>query len=239
MARTDVNLECTFDIAADGAVYQFMPVDIRADCNAQANGFAISVETQDRGSATLNTTPWTREQCAAIVKLLVWLRDTWNIPMWRASQWNGSGVGAHRDFPEWSSSAHSCPGDARFAQVPALIATAADYGQMAPSNGYDMLYCKDAGTGEFWAIYFDGTGHRVVCPLAEMPDPDWDEFADVQAAFGPLVAVPHAALQRLYDKRGRPSVVTGTVGPAGPVGAAGPAAPPHHHTVDAAETGES
>jgi hypothetical protein len=102
-------------------------------------------------------------------------------------------------------------------------------------GGQDMLYCEDADTGNFWAIYFDSVGRRVTCPLAEMPDPDWDEFAAVQAAFGPLAKVPHAALQRLYDKRGRPTVAVGTVGPVGPVG---PAAPPHHHTVEA-ETGES
>jgi hypothetical protein len=129
MARADVNVECTFDVAADGQVWQMMPCNVRADCNAQANDFAVSIETQDNGAATLNSTPWTPAQCDSIVALLAWLADTYAIPMWRCGAWNGSGVGAHRDFPEWSSAAHSCPGDARFAQVDGLIAAAIHHRQ--------------------------------------------------------------------------------------------------------------
>ena len=92
----------------------------------KANPFAVSIETQDHGSAGLNTDPWTDEQSAAIVALLRFLHDEWNIPLVRADRFDGSGVGAHRDHPEWSSAAHSCPGDARAAQVDGLIRRAAE-----------------------------------------------------------------------------------------------------------------
>lgn len=125
MARPDVNLECHFDVATDGEVWQYMPIDRRADCNAQANPFAVSIETEDAGASMVNMTLWTPPQCDAIVKLLAWLADVAGIPMHRAFAWDASGVGAHRDYPEWSAAAHSCPGDARTSQVPILIARAA------------------------------------------------------------------------------------------------------------------
>lgn len=132
MARADVNVECHFDVGTGGDVWQFIPVDRRADCNVAANPFAVSVETQDSGAATLNVTPWNAPQIEAIVKLLIWLRDEWGVPMVRCTAWNGSGVGAHRDFPQWSGGSHSCPGNARFAQVPDIIALAALTGEGLP-----------------------------------------------------------------------------------------------------------
>lgn len=68
------------------------------------------------------------------------------------------------------------------------------------------MYCECADHGEFWLIFFDAYGQRVSQPLKESADPDWNEYAAVQAAFGPLVKVPHDALQRLYDKRGKPQL---------------------------------
>lgn len=205
MFRGEITLECHFQIDLDGTVHQYMPITVRADCNAAANPFAVSIETQDLGGATVDVTPWTPAQCAAIVNVLHWLHDTAGIPLERCTRWDGTGVAAHRDFPQWSAAAHSCPGVARVAQVPGLIAAAAAV-QPIEEKGHDMPYCVDALTGKFWLIYFDGYGNRVACPLNETPDPDWDEYDEVQAAFGPLVPVPHAALQRLYDKRGRPQL---------------------------------
>jgi N-acetylmuramoyl-L-alanine amidase len=124
--RTDVNVECHFDIGLDGTVMQMMPINVQADCNLKANPFAVSIETQDHGSAGIDTDPWTDQQCAAIVALLRFLHVEWNIPLVRADRFDGSGVGAHRDHPEWSAGAHTCPGNARAAQVDDLIRRAAE-----------------------------------------------------------------------------------------------------------------
>lgn len=132
MSKPTVDLECHFQIDLDGTVWQFMPVDVKADCNAAANPFAVSIETQDKGSATLNVTPWSDLQVLSIVEVIAWLRDDYGILMARCLDWNGAGIGAHRDFPQWSNSAHSCPGDARFAQVPGIIALAKDYNAGEP-----------------------------------------------------------------------------------------------------------
>lgn len=93
------------------------------------------------------------------------------------------------DFPAWGQSVPAPP-------------------PPPPPTGVDddMPYCKDADTGKFWAIFFDAYAQRVACPLDEMPDSDWEEFAAVQEDLGPLKPVRHAALQRLYDKRGRPQL---------------------------------
>lgn len=101
------------------------------------------------------------------------------------------------DFPAWGQPVSAPPSDPPAPPPP-----------NPPSTGVDddMLYCESAEDGVFWAIYFDAYANRVASPLHEMPDSDWEEFADVQNALGPLKPVPHAALQRLYDKRGKPQL---------------------------------
>lgn len=80
-----------------------------------------------------------------------------------------------------------------------------------PTTGaQEMGYVRNADNGDFWLIFWDAYGRRVALPLRETEDSDWTEFDPVQAAIGPLPAVPGAALQRLYDKRGRPTPVPGS-----------------------------
>jgi hypothetical protein len=164
MGRADVGVECTFDVGSDGAVWQYMPANVRADCNYQANPFAVSIETQDRGSATLNVTPWTRAQVDALVEVLAWLRDEWQIPMVRAAHWSGSGVGAHRDFPQWSLTGHSCPGDARFAQVPDIIARAAVFGRQPPQPPAPNHPTLPAGLVPLYTEESDVNPYRITNP---------------------------------------------------------------------------
>jgi hypothetical protein len=190
MARADINVECHFDIGMQGDVWQFMPCNVRADCNAQANPFAISIETQDTGSGPLNSTPWTAGQVDAIVKLLAWLRDEWQIPMVRAAHWSGSGVGAHRDFPQWSAAAHSCPGNARFAQLPDIIARAARYGRNppAPDEEYDMAPYRITNPDRATQLIRWPSGALGWCSHAEAPlYPDAYVETDT-ATFDALVA---------------------------------------------------
>lgn len=205
MARPDVTLECHFQVDLDGTVHQFMPIDVRADCNYQANPFAVSIETQDFGAATVDSSPWTAAQFISITQLLAWLNTEAGIPLVRATAWNGSGVGAHRDFPQWSAAAHSCPGNARFAQVPGLISAAVNY-RDPPVKGRRMSHCKDALTGKFWYFGRDSRGAAFACPIDELPDAgNWDTYGPIEDIVnGPLVVVDHAVLQRMYDVRGKP-----------------------------------
>lgn len=134
MARADITGECHANVetAADGRgiFRQMMPFTRRADCNAKANAWfvkdervgAISFETQDEGAATLASTPWTPGQRLAIVEAMKALRDRYRIPMERCTAWNDQGVGAHRDFPEWSIYVgKTCPGDMRVAQIGRML----------------------------------------------------------------------------------------------------------------------
>lgn len=190
MNQTTVTLECHFQIDLDGTVWQFMPVDVRADCNAAANPFAVSIETQDKGSATLNDTPWADPQVQSIVEVIAWLRDDYGILMARCLDWNGAGIGAHRDFPQWSNSAHSCPGNARFAQVPDIIEQAKNYNATNPPTdippvvvppvmtlppvtpnppaGWVPLYSKEGGVAAL---------HRIVHPRFATEVVRWDSGA--------------------------------------------------------------
>lgn len=130
------NLESHFWIAKTGLVEQFMPVNVRADANRYANRFlkwgiyvgAVSIETESSKNAT---EPWTHDQLAAIVALLVWLRDEWGIPMRRMAAWDDQGVCWHIEFGSpgpMTPVAKACPGPARIRQVPGIIDTAARSG---------------------------------------------------------------------------------------------------------------
>lgn len=123
-ARDDIHTESTFGLAMDGRCAQFVPVDVRADCQAYANSFAASVETQDKGSATLASTPWTQEQVEQLAGISAWmsLNPRCALPLQRVGVWNGSGVDYHSKFSQWSIyQGKTCPGAARIGQVPQVL----------------------------------------------------------------------------------------------------------------------
>jgi hypothetical protein len=105
-------VESHFYIRRDGTVEQYRDTSLQADANTDANGFAISVETQgmERGE-------WTAQQLAAIKALLLWCNDVHGIPLQVPTAWDGSGVGYHTLFPGvWDKRGASCPGPDRKAQ---------------------------------------------------------------------------------------------------------------------------
>lgn len=128
--QAGVNLEPHLIIEMDGLVVQLMPFTRKADCSYKANGFyigstycgALSVETQDLGGATLNTTPWTDAQFESMAQVWAASCVKYAIPVQEVATWNGQGVSYHSRHPEWSADAHRCPGPARQAQMPALLA---------------------------------------------------------------------------------------------------------------------
>lgn len=109
-----------FQVGEHGTVYQHRDTNTRAAANADANGFAISIETWDGGDPEGN--PWNTAQLTALDELIGWCCDTHDIPRSRCVKWDGDGVGYHRMFPEWNQPAHSCPGDTRVAQFPGVLA---------------------------------------------------------------------------------------------------------------------
>ena len=103
----------------DGTLIQCMDTTDRADANWDANTHAISVETASNHGAT---DPWTPEQLATLTKLGQWLlavHPTIGHRVCRTA--TDPGFGYHRLFYEWNQSNHSCPGDARVGQFPALV----------------------------------------------------------------------------------------------------------------------
>lgn len=113
-----------FQVAYD-AIAQFMPLNRRADCNAKANSWlrkgkvvgAISFETQDKGTASLQTTEWSTEQLRWMINALTCISVCYGVWCTQPATWNDSGVGHHSLFREWSLYIKTCPGAARIRQM--------------------------------------------------------------------------------------------------------------------------
>lgn len=133
-ARDDIRSEAHFLLAMDpsteslGALWQTIPINIRADNNVKSNDRAISIETQDWGGSTVDTTPWTDFQIRWLGALLAWLHlnPRSEVPMHLVGpKWSDPGYAPHNLFPnDWSTSGHSCPGKARTKQIPDVAAYA-------------------------------------------------------------------------------------------------------------------
>lgn len=125
--RDDVTGEPTFALDMDGRACEYMETNQRADNNARANRFAASIETQDEGAATLPATPWTAPQMAQLAGMTAFLHLAEGVPLERPAAWDAGGVDGHRAFPEWSIYVgKTCPGDARWWQIPEVIELAGE-----------------------------------------------------------------------------------------------------------------
>lgn len=124
-------VESHFYLQKDGGLEQYVSTTVRADCQNDANAFAVSIETWDgypygwdNGS---DVPAFTTAQVNALAELYAWLHRTHGIPLRISRYWNDSGVGWHRKYigdPGWARSARACPGDRRIAQIPGIIALA-------------------------------------------------------------------------------------------------------------------
>lgn len=120
--KNSSSLESHFWVSSTGVIEQYMDTNVRADANRNANGFAVSIETESTAAATER---WTPEQAAAIVRLTDWLCSSYAIPRRLCDRWDGSGIGYHIQFGApgpWTPVAKSCPGPARIQQMPEIIA---------------------------------------------------------------------------------------------------------------------
>lgn len=135
--RPDITGESTFIDDMDGRMAQVVEANIRADNNYKANPRAVSIETQDRGyleDPGIKNTPWTDPQMAQHAGLSAWLHLRFGIPLERCETWDGPGMDGHRAFPEWSVyTGKTCPGDARWAQIPDVLAAAREIVAWTPA----------------------------------------------------------------------------------------------------------
>jgi len=138
---SEANGRCShFYVDKDGNVEQYIDTIYTSNADYQGNRSSVSIETWDGNrfgtNYYANATPWTASQIEALAKLLKWICATHSIPVARMANSlpTTRGIGYHRlgvvgtrvpGGEEWSTVAKVCPGDARIAQVDALIARTA------------------------------------------------------------------------------------------------------------------
>ena len=110
-----------------------MDTNVRADANGRANGYAISIETEDDGDPEGN--PWTDAQLRALIDLNVWICETHGIPPELARTPTGEGLGWHSMWgfkdplrlegpvpnPWTPSFGKTCPGRTRINQFVTIV----------------------------------------------------------------------------------------------------------------------
>ena len=112
-----------YQLAFDGTLEQYCPLERQALSQFTGNAFAISVDCQDSGfeHKPLDQDPLSDAQVQALAELLV----LHNIPLQACSSPKSGGLGFHAQFKGWNKDGRNCPGPARIAQVPAILAAAA------------------------------------------------------------------------------------------------------------------
>lgn len=128
-----------FFVAEDGTVIQYVDTKFRAACDLEGNSSTISVETWD--GATYPIRKWTPAQEKSLAKLYLWVMEMHpTIPFQLATDnrrvgTSSHGLSCHRfGIPGYSAFTKStggimystanlkeCPGEARFAQIPAIF----------------------------------------------------------------------------------------------------------------------
>jgi hypothetical protein len=116
--------EYHFIVGYDGAVIQGMDTQVRADAQWDGNLHGVSIETASNSAAS---DPWSSAQAVALIDLGKWLlAEHPAIGRRECRTATDEGFGYHRLFTAWNQSNHSCPGNARIAQFPALLALILD-----------------------------------------------------------------------------------------------------------------
>lgn len=206
--------ESHFGLAGDGDLLQWQDLDYRADAQLEGNERAISIETADRGAPFGDwdtrrdeVPPWTGAQLDALAPLIAWLCDRYDIPCTLVpdSRPERRGIAYHRQGIDpwrvaggerWSTARGKvCPGQARIAQIPALIDDAAAL--LAPSAPPIAPAPARPGMPA-------GTPRPIGLRLLRLTDPPMR---------GDDVRVLQAHLNRVYPAYSR-LVVDGVFGPA-------------------------
>jgi hypothetical protein len=131
-----------FYVDKDGNVEQYIDTDWVSAADLEGNKRSISIETWDGGGipgvpSSLQHVEWNSDQKLAIAKLMKWISAEHGIPLQLMpdSLPTTTGVGYHRlgiganivpGGEQWANDPGKiCPGDAKIAQVPGVIALAA------------------------------------------------------------------------------------------------------------------
>lgn len=137
-------LSAHFQVASDGTVYQYVDTAQVAYANVEANGFAVSIETENSvgypTSPTFDADTWSGPQRAALLALMDWLCSTHNIARSLCTTESGGGIGWHEQFANWTTTGHHCPGDARVTQLRTDIIPALKF----PPEDDDMTPAQEA-----------------------------------------------------------------------------------------------
>lgn len=137
-------IESHFHVKKSGDVEQYRSIYYQADANYHANDFAVSIETQGFGAGE-----WTGPQVTAIKALLQWLNTEAGIPLRKATDWDGSGVGYHTMFgspSHWTPVAKSCPGPDRIKQFYDVLVPWMEGSDM-PLNDADKAWIRETVEG--------------------------------------------------------------------------------------------
>jgi hypothetical protein len=117
-------IESTGYIRRDGTVEQYRPLNVECDAQGDGNSWVSggtrygfnSWETQGMGDGV-----WTREQLAAIKKIIAFKHAEYGTPLRLCPAWDAPGFGYHRLFTRWNKNGHSCPGPERVKQFHNII----------------------------------------------------------------------------------------------------------------------
>jgi putative peptidoglycan binding protein len=111
-----------YQLAFDGTLEQYCPLERQALSQFSGNAFAISVDCQDSGSKhkPLHEDPLSDAQVHSLAELLV----LHSIPLQACTSPKSGGLGFHSQFKGWNKDDRNCPGPARIAQVQAILAAA-------------------------------------------------------------------------------------------------------------------
>lgn len=175
-------VESHFYIRRDGTVEQYRDTGWQADANTDANGFAISIETQG-----MEKGEWTPEQLDAIKALILWCHTTHGIPLQRCPSWDGAGIGYHTLFPgRWDKRGASCPGPDRklqFNQIitPWLAAPALEEDDVLNADDKAWITNKLDANQKWLSARIDQTVNRSLAALLAR-DPNGVSASDIAAA---------------------------------------------------------
>jgi hypothetical protein len=122
IVRSGASSYSHYQLAFDGTLEQYCPLERQALSQFTGNAFAISVDCQDSGSdhKPLDQDPLSDAQVQVLAELLV----LHNIPLQACTSPKSGGLGFHAQFKGWDKERSNCPGPARIAQVPAILAAA-------------------------------------------------------------------------------------------------------------------
>ena len=131
-----------FQIGINGELWQYVDTGRQAYANVEANGYGISIESANNPGHTampgFDTDRWQGAQLATLTRLLRWIGITHpQIPM-RWCTDGRTGIGAHDEFPQWTTPGHQCPGAARAAQLRDEIVPSLGPAPSAPIQEDDM-----------------------------------------------------------------------------------------------------